>query len=551
MRLIPARSAFPLAVAAGAFLFLGCFLLYPLSNVFKASFLDPSGQAVTLANYVKVLTTPFYRSGLTNSLIIGALAALGAMAIGVPMAFCVARLPVAGKPMLLALSSLPLVLPSFVGAYAWVLLLGRSGIVSQWLAAIGLPGVSIYGKPGLVLVFILQTFPYVLLPTLAAFKAVDVSIEEAGQNLGASRWRTFRLVILPVVMPSVLAGGLLVFMETLENFGVPFVLAEDMPILAVSAYKLFVGEMGANPASAGVLGVLLIACTTAALLLQRYYLSRRRYAPGARSAPPELVVGRRWRCLATGFCWGVVLLALVPFAAVVVISFLQFRGPVMHLQPSLDNFVQLLDRGQRPLINTFVLASAAAAGAAIIGVPIGYVLTRYRSGVAHLLDVVAMAPFAVAGTVLGIGLVISFNSGFLILTGGWLILVLAYMVRKLPFNVRASAAILHQIDPSLEEASINLGVSPARTFFTLTVPLMAGGVIGGAVLTWVTIASELSATVVLYSGAWGTMTVLMFQALEGTSAGLAAAAATVLIVATVVPLALIYRFLKRHQVALL
>jgi iron(III) transport system permease protein len=223
----------------------------------------------------------------------------------------------------------------------------------------------------------------------------------------------------------------------------------------------------------------------------------------------------------------------------------------MHFEPSLGNFAMLLERGQRPLINTITLATAAATGAAMIGVPIGYVLTRYRSGVADILDVLAMAPFAVAGTVLGIGLVISFNSGWLVLTGGWLILVIAYMVRKLPFNVRASAAILHQIDPSLEEASINLGVSPARTFFTLTVPLMAGGVIGGAILTWVTIASELSATVVLYSGAWGTMTVLMFQALEGASAGAAAAAATVLVLATVVPLALIYRLLKRHQVALL
>lgn len=551
MHVIPARSAFPLAVAAGAFLFLGFFLLYPLSNVFKASFLDPSGQVLTLANYGKVLTTPFYRSGLTNSLMIGAMAALAAIAVGVPMAFCVARLPVPGKPLLLALAALPLVLPSFVAAYAWVLLLGRSGIVSQFLASIGIPGVTIYGKPGLVMVFTLQTFPYVLLPTLAAFKAVDVSIEEAGQNLGASRWRTFRQVTLPVVIPSVLSGGLLVFMETLENFGVPFVLAEDMPVLAVSAYKLFVGEMGANPASAGVLGVLLICCTTAALLLQRHYLAKRRFATGARAAPPELKVARPLRWLGAAFCWFVVLLALVPFLAVVVISFLKFRGPVMHMEFSLGNFAMLLDRGQRPLINTLTLASAAAAGAALIGVPIGYVLTRYRSGVADILDVLAMAPFAVAGTVLGIGLVISFNSGWLILTGGWLILVLAYMVRKLPFNVRASAAILHQIDPSLEEASVNLGVSPARTFFTLTVPLMAGGVIGGAILTWVTIASELSATVVLYSGAWGTMTVLMFQALEGASAGMASAAATLLVLATVVPLALIYRLLKRHQVALL
>jgi iron(III) transport system permease protein len=299
------------------------------------------------------------------------------------------------------------------------------------------------------------------------------------------------------------------------------------------------------------MGVLLIACTSGALLLQRYYLSRRRFATGARGAPPLLTVGRGWRAAGAVFCWGVVLLALVPFFAIVVISFMKFRGPVLTWVPALDNFATLFARSQQPLINTLTLASAAAAGATLVGVPIGYVLTRYRSGLAHVLDVVAMVPFAVAGTVLAIGLVISFNSGWLILTGGWLILVLAYLVRKLPFSVRASAAILHQIDPSLEEASVNLGVSPLRTFFQLTVPLMAGGVIGGTILAWVTIASELSSTVVLYSGPWATMTVVMFQALEGTSAGIASAAATVLILVTVIPLAFVHRLLKNRDVSVL
>ena len=118
------------------------------------------------------------------------------------------------------------------------------------------------------------------------------------------------------------------------------------------------------------------------------------------------------------------------------------------------------------------------------------------------------------------------------LTGDWLIIVLAYMVRKLPFSVRSAGAILHQIDPSLEEASINLGVPPALTFLRITVPLMLGGIVGGFVLTFVTVASELCSTVVLYSGPWTTMTVAMFQALEGTSPGIAAAAATVLIICT-------------------
>ncbi|HZS82207.1 MAG TPA: iron ABC transporter permease [Stellaceae bacterium] len=544
-------ALFPLAVTAGAFLFLGVFLLLPLASVLWVSFYDETGTHFTLANYAKIARIHFYQASLWNSVSIGFLSTLTTTAIGLPFAFCLARLPLAGKSVLTALTVLPLVLPSFVGAYALVLMFGRSGVVSEALRSIGIPFGSLYGTPGLVLVYTLTLFPYVVLPTIAAFKAVDVSIEEAAQNLGSPRWRTFRTVVIPVVLPAVLAGALLVFMETLENFGVPFVLAEDKPILAVEAYKLFVGELGGNPSSAAVLSVMLVACTTAALLLQRFYLARRRFATGARAAPPLLRTSAAWRALATLYCWGVIFLALVPFFGVVVISFMKFRGPVIYADFSLGNFTEFLAHALRPLLNTFYLSTAAALVAALIGVPVGYVVTRRRAQASHLLDVIAMAPFAIAGTVLGIGLVLCFNGGWLVLTGGSLILVIAYAVRKVPFNVRASSAILHQLDPTLEEASINLGVSPARTFLKLTLPLMLGGIVGGMVLTWVTIASELSSTVMLYSPSWRTTTVVMLQALEGNDPGIASASATVLTVVTVLPLMLVYRLLRRNEASLL
>jgi len=545
------RHAFPLGVVAIAVAFLGLFFLYPLLKVFGASLLDAQGTTLTFANYLSVLSNRFFLQGLTNSLTIAAAAAAFAILIGVPFAFVLARLPVGGKPALLALAALPLVLPSFVGAYALVLLFGRAGIVTGMLQSLGIPFESIYGAKGIVLVYALTLYPYVVLPTVAAFKSVDVSVEEAAQNLGASPGRMLRTVTLPLVLPSILAGGLLVFIEALENFGVPFVLAEDKPILAVEAYKLFVGETASNPASAGVLGMLLIACTVAALLIQRGILARRHFATRARGATPLLAVSPPMRRLGAVYCWTVIVAALVPFATVVVASFLEFRGPVLQYGLSLDNFAQLFQRSYRPLTNTVLLATLAAAGAAIIGVPVAYVVVRHRSRLSALLDVVATSPFAVAGTVLGIGLVLAYSSGFLILTGTWLIMVLAYIVRKLPFSVRSASAILHQIDPSLEEASVNLGVAPLATFLRITVPLMLGGIVGGLVLTFVTVASELSSTVVLYSGPWTTMTVAMFQALEGTSPGVASAAATVLIVFTVLPVALVYRLLRRHELSML
>jgi iron(III) transport system permease protein len=264
--------------------------------------------------------------------------------------------------------------------------------------------------------------------------------------------------------------------------------------------------------------------------------------------PPDIKADR---LLAAVFSWGVVLISVMPFGAVVVISFMHFSGPVLSWQLGLSNYTSLLRGSYQPLYNTLILASSAAVVATVLGAPIGYVLARHQSRISTVLDMVGMVPFAVSGTVLAIGLVIAFNSGWLVLTGGWLILVIAYVVRKLPFSIRSSSAIVHQIDPSLEEASINLGVSPLKTFVTLTVPLMAGGLVGGMVLIWVTAASELSSTIVLYSSRWTTMTVVMFQALQGTGAGEAAAAASILILFTAVPLLLVYRLVRRYDSSLL
>jgi len=551
VRLFVARNAFALTVGTITMVFLGLFFLRPVLKVFDASVLDASGSSFTASNYVNILSNRFFMTGFANSLTIAAAAAVSSVLVGVPFAFCLARLPIGGKAALVALAALPLVLPSFVGAYALVLLLGRAGVLTGLLQSIGIPFDSIYGAKGITVVYALTLYPYVVLPVTAAFKLVDASVEEAAQNLGSSRARVLRTVTLPLVLPSILAGALLVFIEALENFGVPFVLAEDQTILSVEAYKLFVGETTDNPAAAGVLGVLLVGCAAAALLVQRLILSRHHYATGPRRSATVLRVSPVLRRLGATYCWIVVGAAIVPFAVVVVISFMQFHGPVLHVGWSIDNFTQLFQRSYRPLTNTLLLATLAACGSMLIGVPIGYVVARHRSRVSALIDVVATLPFAVAGTVLGIGLVMVYSSGFLILTGTWAIMVLAYMVRKLPFSVRSAGAILQQIDPSLEEASINLGVPPALTFWRITMPLMLGGIAGGFVLTFVTVASELSATIVLYSGPWTTMTVAMFQALEGTSPGIAAAAATVLIICTLVPLALVYRLLLRHELSML
>jgi iron(III) transport system permease protein len=247
-----------------------------------------------------------------------------------------------------------------------------------------------------------------------------------------------------------------------------------------------------------------------------------------------------------------VLLSLFPFLAVLFISLLKFRGPVLTWQLGFSNYSLLLAGSYQPLYNTLMLATVTALVATVLGAPIGYIVTRHRGGLSSVLDSIGMVPFAVSGTVLAIGLITAFNSGWLTLTGGWLILVIAYVVRKLPFSIRSASAIVHQIEPSLEEASINLGVSPFWTFVTMTVPLMASGLIGGMILVWITAASELSSTIVLYTSRWSTMTVRMYQFLEGgEGAGSASAAAAILILFTAGPLLLVHRRLRRQDASML
>ncbi|WP_166297489.1 ABC transporter permease [Bradyrhizobium sp. 2S1] len=239
---------FATIVTLAALVLLAVFLLYPLALVLDASVRVDGTGSLTLGNYAAIVKSRYYL-GIGNSLFCAALATAFACAIGIPLAFCLARIDIPGRALLLTLASLPLVLPSFVSAYALVLLFGHAGVVTTALRGIGIPIGSIYGVPGIVIVFTLTLYPYVVMPVLAGFQAVDASMEEAACNLGGSRPYVIRTVLLPIVMPAILAGGLLVFIEALENFGVPAVLAEDRPFLAVDIFKLFAGESDANPAA--------------------------------------------------------------------------------------------------------------------------------------------------------------------------------------------------------------------------------------------------------------------------------------------------------------
>ncbi|MCE5243012.1 MAG: iron ABC transporter permease [Syntrophobacteraceae bacterium] len=529
-------------ILAGIFVILFFTVLYPLLFIFKASFLDPETGAFSLKSYFTVLRYPYYLRCLGNSLFVSTLSTVLAMAIGIPFAFFLTRFEIPGKNLIRTLGTLPLILPTFIGAEAWLILLGRNGLFAKLLQGLGLEMPSIYGWKGIVLVFTLQFFPFVFLMVSAALNSIDRSLEEAATNLGAGKLRVFFTVTLPVVTPAILSGALVVFYLCIENFGVPVLIGEDYRVLSVQAYNEFISELGGNPSMAGALSMVLLAITLGLTIFQKYWVERKHYT--MTSLNPIQV--KRVKPLPTFlmwlFCAGTVFVALFPFAVVMISSVTKTQGPVMYFgQFSLENFIRAFTIAPRPIVNSFFLATTSTLIGIVFGIVVSYLLVRKRGAVSYLLDLLVMLPLAVAGTVQGIALAACYNKGIVVLTGTWMILVVAYFIRKAPYSIKTTSSLLQQIDPSIEEASINLGVPPVRSFVRVVLPLMLPGIIAGAVIMWVTTLAELSTTIVLYYGPWATMTVEIFQRIGSGDFGPASAYATILILSVLVPLFILNR----------
>ncbi len=527
-------------------------VIYPMFSIFYASFQDPETGQASLESYQKIFRLPFYLRCFRNSLWVSGLATLLSLIIGVPFAFFTSRYHLPGKSLIKTLATLPLILPTFIGAEAWILLLGRNGWLSNLFKQVGVSLPTLYGWQGIVLVFTLQFFPFVFLMVSAAIHSVDKSLEESAGNLGAHPWRVFRTVTLPIVTPSIVAGALVVFYMSIENFGVPQLIGEDYRVLAVQAYNEFISELGGNPSMAGALSTVLVLITFVVTVLQKYWVERKSYSMSS-LRPPEV---KRLKPFPTFgmwlFCVSVVFLSLSPFLVVLLSSVTKTQGPVMYFgQFSLKNLAQALQVAPRPIFNSFFLSTVATLIGIVFGLAVSYLVVRRRGPVTYLLDLLMILPLIVAGTVLGIALAATYNKGRIVLTGTWMILVLAYFIRKVPFSIKTTSSILQQIDASVEEASINLGVPPVRSFLKVVAPLMLPGILAGAIMMWVTTLAELSSTIILYYGPWSTMTVQIFQYVGSGDFGPASAYGTILIVSVLIPLFFLHRFLGKDMAATL
>lgn len=518
-------------------------LVWPLGQVLVTSLRGDGGQLVLAENYQRVFSHRYYYGSALNSLGLSLLATVGAVLVGTPLAFAVTRYPLPGKVFVRTAANLALLSPPFIGAYSWVVLFGRNGLANQWLEPWGWRLPSIYGYPGILLVFVIQYFPFVFLLVSGALASVDQSLEDAALSLGSRPGRVVRTAILPVIAPSLTAGALLVFMATMADFGTPMLIGEGLRTLPTLMYGEFINELGGNPSMASTLGSLLILVNTTALLAQRHFAFRKAYHVVCLQPLGIQRIPRARRRVVTALVYAVVGVALLPAGTIVVSSFMPTRGPVMYAGFSLGSYATVLHLVPRAIFNTLALTAVAVVLDVALGMLIAYVLARRPSRAHALLDALVMLAYAIPGTVVGVGLIIVYNRPPLVLTGTAVILVLSYFIRHLPYPVRACTAMLQQLDVRVEEASISLGVPPFRTFWRVTVPLMLPAIVSGGTLAWITTVGELSSSILLYAGPWTTMSVEIFTQVFSNHFGTASALASILFVAAAVPLFLAYRLL--------
>ncbi|WP_313153225.1 ABC transporter permease [Lacrimispora sp.] len=524
--------------------FMLLFLIYPFCTLITRSFFSGKVEGFTLENYIRFFTKKYYYSSLGRSLFVSIVTTATTLAVGVPMAYLMSRYNVFGKRFIHIFIIMSLMSPPFIGAYSWIMLFGRAGFVTQFFEGMGIHLPSIYGKLGIILVFTFKLFPYVYLYTSGAMGSIDSSLEEAAENLGSNKLRRLLTITIPVILPSIAAGAIMVFMTSLADFGTPMLIGEGYMVLPVLVYNEYMSEIGGNAHLASALSVIVVLCSMTVLLLQKYFVTRKNYVMTAMRPPKEEKLHGLKRFLVTMPVLLVTLIGIIPQIVVVVSSFVKSDFTGFKKGFSIESYVTIFNRLWTNIRNTFVFSAAAIVFIIVLGMLISYIVVRQKGIAGQLMDLLIMFPFVIPGAVLGISLIVAFNKQPMILTGTAAIMIIAFVVRKLPYTVRSGSAFLQQMDPSVEEASISLGVSPMKTFVKVTARLMAPGILSGAILSWITCINELSSSVMLYGGKTSTISVAIYTEVVRNSYGTAAALASILTVSTVISLLIFLKVSK-------
>ncbi len=528
-----------LAAGAIAVCALATLVIYP-SGVLIAQSLSQNGRA-TAVHYARVAADSQTYGALANSLVIAAWTTVGATAVGVILAWLVARTDLPRRDRWHTALLVPYMIPPFIGAMAWVYLCGPAGYLNQaWMALTAAPDplFVIYGPAGIVLVMILYQYPIPYLTTLGVLQRMNPALEEAGRMARGRPWNVLREITIPLVLPGVLSGALLVMAASLGNFGIPAIIGfpARYVVLTTRIYNLILDfDRPGHLQLAAALSMWLVAIAVVVLQVQRTVLARGRFAViGGQASAASVIALGRWRAPALSGLGLLVLLSVVlPLGAILLTSLTSAYGlpPVPH-NLTMRHYVTALTgipKVQRAVVNSLALAGGAAS--VIVVLAAGFAYLKGRTGMPALgsLEVLVTVPYAIPGTVVALAMILAWLRPVPLIglrlydTLG--IIFVAYVARFLIFGVRTVLAGLAQIHGSLEEAARISGAGPGEAFVQIALPLIRPSLIAGWFLAFIPAVAELTLSILLVSVGHETIGVVIFGLHEEGKIALSAALA--------------------------
>ena len=529
----------------------GLFLIYPLFSLFVSAFQNADTGAFSLENFVRFFQRKYYYQSMINSFSVTACVTVLAIIIGTTLAYFMSLYKIRGKNIVEICIIISLLSPPFIGAYSWILIGGRSGILTTWLYdTFGYEFPSIYGFAGILLVLTLKLYPFIYLYVAGALKNIDSALIEAAESLGCSGIRKVVTVIVPLITPTILAGALMVFMNAMADFGTPMLIGEGFNVMPVMIYAEFINEVGDQANFAAAMAAIMVIITSTIFLLQKYIVNRKSFTMSSLRPMQVKQMKGIWNVVMHAAIYLLVAISMIPQLVVVYTSFLKTSGSIFVDGYSLDSYYTIFESLGTAISNTYLFSTSAIIAIIFLGMTVAYLTTRRKSWLTEIIDTLTMFPYIIPGSVLGITLLLAFNDEPLLLSGTALIIIISLVIRRLPYTLRSSSAILYQISPSIEEASISLGASPLRTFFKVTAVMMLPGVMSGAILSWITAINELSSSVILFTGATKTMSVAIYTEFIRASYGTAAALSTILTLTTITAMVIFFKVSGSKDVTL-
>ncbi len=506
---VPPR-AFRLPGGAGAWLaglvilaFLTLFLLAPVATVIYTAFVNQDG-GFTLGHFANFFGQTLFKESLVNSLYVALMSVVFASLIAIPLAYLTVRFEFRGALIIQTLGVLPLIMPPFVGAVALQLIFGRNGSMNLLLGerfGINIPVME--GLNGVIFVESIHYFPFILLNLVASLRNIDGAMEESAQSLGCTGFRLFRRVIFPLAMPGFLAGASLVFVKVFDDLGTPLVMGITN-MLAPQAY-LRITSVGVDDPLGYVISVIMIAFSVLAMWMAARVMKGRDYSTlqkGGNSLQKRQLTA--WQQALSYFWIGLVLLVVLsPHLGILLMSLSKvWSYSVLPDAYTLAHYATVFNDSGKMISNTLLYCGLAATLDVIVGTAIAYLILRTKLPAREWLDWASSIALAIPGLVLAIGYLRIFKGVEVPftdtpITSTWVLIMIAYAVRRLPYALRACFAALQQVHISLEESAQNLGASRLSTIRRIVVPLMAGGILAGFVTSFITAAVELSATIML------------------------------------------------------